>query len=94
MTVAQRATVTACLLQALDVRCLGALRPLGDLEAHPLVLLEAPVSTRRDGREVREHVRATVIRSDEAKTFFRVEPLNGTLRHAFSFERTHRAHTA
>src|ERR1022692_3313030 len=62
--------------------CLS-LRPavaLRDLEFDPLAFFEAAVAIRLDGREVHEHVPATVDR-DEAVALVRVEPFDGALSH-------------
>src|SRR5438067_6954112 len=67
----------------LDLLRLGALGALGDLETHPLVLIQRTVSAGLDRRVVDEHVRATTVGRDEPESLFRVEPLDGSLSHCF-----------
>src|SRR5437773_8813569 len=64
-----------------DLLRLGTLRALGDLEAHPLVLVQAAVSGGLDRGVVDEHIRAPAVRRDEPESLFRVEPLDGSLSH-------------
>src|SRR6266536_2177827 len=74
-----------------DVGRLRALLTLGDLELDPLVLVERPVAAGGDRRVVREHVGAAVVGRDEAEALVRVEPLDRTDSHVFSFARLCRA---
>src|SRR5262249_52671514 len=65
-----------------DVLGLRTLRPLGDLELDPLVLVEAPVATHRDRGEVGEHVVTATVRRDEPVPLLSVEPFDRTLHHS------------
>jgi len=71
-------------LDRADVLCLRALLTLGDVELHPLVLIEAAVAVGCDGRVVDEYVRAAAVLGDEAEALLGVEPLNCALRHVRS----------
>src|SRR4051812_12046292 len=68
-----------------DIRRLRALRALGDVELHPLVLLETAEAARGDRREVGEDVGAAAVLADEAEALVAVEPLHGTCSHVCSF---------
>lgn len=60
---------------------LGRLRSLGavfDFKVHGLTLGQGAEAAALDRGEMDEYVLATVIRSDEAKTFGFVKPLNST----------------
>jgi len=57
---------TLCGLERTDVLGLGTLRTLSDLELNLLVLVERAVAARRDGRVVRENVRAARVTRDDA----------------------------
>src|SRR6186713_1402643 len=61
-----------------DVRRLGALGALDDLELHPLTLGQRLVALHRDRGEVDEDVLATLT-LDEPVTLFVREPLDGAL---------------
>src|SRR5437764_7439091 len=63
-----------------NVRGLGALLPLRDLEFDLLVFLEVPVARALDGRVVHEHVRSTLL-GDEAVALLGAEPLHGASCH-------------
>src|SRR5580704_15068262 len=63
-----------------DVGGLRALRALGHLELHVLVLLEAAEAVTIDHGVVHEDVRS-VGAGDKAVALLRVEPLDGSLRH-------------
>src|SRR5689334_15208807 len=65
-----------------DVLRLRALRALGDLELHALVLVQRAVALGLDGRVVHEDVGAAAVLSDEAEALLSVEPLHRTLCHA------------
>src|SRR5919107_5390047 len=67
-----------------DVLRLRALRALGDLELHALVLVQRAVALGLDGRVVHEDVGAAAVLSDEAEALLSVEPLHRTLCHAVS----------
>src|SRR3954469_18752046 len=64
-----------------NVRGLRALLPLGNLELHPLVLLQAAVARHLDSGEVGEDVGAAVVRGDEPEALVRVEPLHNAGNH-------------
>src|SRR5439155_24957443 len=64
-----------------DVRGLGALLALGEVELDLLVLLQVPVARARDGAEMHEHVGAAVVLGDEAEPLLGVEPLHGACAH-------------
>src|SRR5215470_13041953 len=59
---------------------LQALRPLHDLELHPVAFRERPESLHLDGSVVDEDVLAAFLR-DEAEPLAVVEPLHRALRH-------------
>src|SRR6185312_17475073 len=61
-----------------DVRGLGTLRALDDLELHTLTLGQRLVAVHRDRREVDEHVVSTLT-LDEPVTLLVREPLDGAL---------------
>src|SRR5690606_25146117 len=63
-------------LQNLDLRRLRTLRAHRRHEADALILFQRLEAIGLDFREVREQILAARFRSDEAITFFRVEPLN------------------
>lgn len=88
---AQRASLTSgerVALERADVLSLGTLGALGDLELHLLVLVERLVAARRDRGVVSEHIRGSVVGSDEAEALFSVEPLDGACCHdEISFKR-------
>src|SRR6185369_3816353 len=63
-----------------DALSLRALLTGRDLELDPLTVAERLVAIHGDGREVHEHVLATVY-GDEAVTFFTVEPLHRAFNH-------------
>src|SRR5512138_2575674 len=73
----------AALSQRANILGLRPLGPLGDVELHPLVLLEGAVTRGHDRREVRKHVLAAVILGDEAESLVPVEPFDGTGGHDF-----------
>jgi hypothetical protein len=65
----------------LDVGSLLAFRALRDFELDFLTFFEGLKTVHVDCGEVCEQILAAVIRSDEAKTFGIVEPLNSTSCH-------------
>src|SRR3984957_1032670 len=65
-------------LQRLDVSRLQTLGALLRFEAHLLVFSQRLEAVAADFREVSEQVVAALVRSNEAKAFAVVEPLNGT----------------
>ena len=69
-------------LDRADVLGLRALLALRDVELDPLVLVQAAVTIRLDGREVDENVLASAVDTDEPEALVRVELLNCSLRHA------------
>src|SRR5439155_22514078 len=69
-------------LDCLDVRGLGALGPLYDLELHALALGQRLVAVHRDRREVDEDVLATLTLDEPVALLIR-EPLHGALRQTF-----------
>src|SRR5699024_3695478 len=69
--------------ESADAGGLRTLRALRHLELHPLVLLQRAVAVCLDGRVVREHVRAAVLRGDESKALVGVEPLHSSGGHGF-----------
>src|SRR5687767_3711015 len=71
----------------MDVRRLRTLGTLGDVEAHPLVLIEAAVAVGGDGREVREHIRTAPVWRNEAESLFSVEPFDSADSHDHSLAR-------
>src|ERR671923_487256 len=71
----------ASLRDDLDVRGLGALRPLARLELHLRALGQRLEALAGDLREVDEHVLAAALRLDEAVALRVVEPLDGSGRH-------------
>jgi len=71
-------------LRCLDIGSLLALGTLNDVEGDLLAFLEGFETAHVDCGEVREQVFATIIRSDEAKTFCIVEPLYSTVCHVTS----------
>src|SRR4051794_23453371 len=81
---ADRGSRTAVLLERTDVLRLRALLALGDVELHPLVLVQAAVAVCLDRRVVDEDVSAATVRGDEAEALFAVEPLHAALRHSLS----------
>ena len=74
------------LLHALDVGSLLAFRALRDCELDFLTFFEGLKTGHIDCGEVREQILAAVIRSDEAKTFGIIEPLNSTSCHKRNFQ--------
>ena len=52
-----------------------------ELEAHALAFVEAGEASTLDSRDVDEHVRAAMLRLDEAEAFLLVEPFNSTGSH-------------
>src|SRR5690606_40467946 len=74
---------TAPQRSACDFDVLGAwaLRPLPDLERHPLVFLQRLVTFAADFRVMREKVFTAVIGSNEPVTLFGVEPLDDACCH-------------
>jgi hypothetical protein len=62
-------------LQRLDIRCLLALRPMLDLEGHPLAFLQRFEAFFLNFREVRKEVLPAVVRRDEPEALCIVEPL-------------------
>ena len=70
-------------LGGLDVGSLLALRTLGHVEGHTLSFFQGLETVHVDRGEMREQIFTTVIRSDEAKTFSVVEPLDGTSCHMY-----------
>ena len=70
-------------LGSLDVGSLLALRTLGHVEGHTLSFFQGLETVHVDRGEMREQIFTTVIRSDEAKTFSVVEPLDGTSCHMY-----------
>src|SRR5207248_5481473 len=69
-------------LDRLDVRGLGALGALDDLELHALALGQRLVAVHLDRREVDEDVLATLALDEPVALLIR-EPLHGALRQAF-----------
>src|SRR3954467_13496629 len=67
-----------------NVRRLGALLALGDVELHTLVLVQRAVAVGLDGGEVDEDVGSAAVRRDEAEALLAVEPLHGALCHVLS----------
>ena len=68
-------------LAGLDVGSLLAFRALRDFELHFLTFFQGLEAVHVDCGEVCEQILTAVIRSDEAKTFGVIEPLNGTSCH-------------
>jgi len=58
---------------------------LGDVELDPVALVQAFEAVGLDGREVHEHVLASVL-GDKSKTLLVLEPLHGTLSHSSNLE--------
>ena len=79
------------LLHALDVGSLLAFRALRDFELDFLTFFEGLKTVHIDCGEVSEQILAAVIRSDEAKAFGIIEPLNSTSCHkrTFKFNKSH-----
>jgi hypothetical protein len=75
-----------------DVLGLRALLALGDIELDPLVLIEAAVARRVDGRVVDENVGTAAIWGDETETLLAVEPLHAALSHSLLPGKTVSAH--
>src|SRR5579871_962945 len=71
-------------LERLNVLCLPALGSLDDIELHGLAFLEAAEAVGLDGREVHEHILAT-LPGDKAIAFCVIEPLHCTLFHCVAF---------
>jgi len=63
------------------VRCLWALLARCDIELDLLSLIEVLETVTRDGAEMHEDIRASVIGSDETEALFRAEPLDYTSCH-------------
>src|SRR6266540_1742193 len=66
-----------------DVRRLGTLRSLGDVELDLLVLVQVLVALARDRAEVHEHVGAVLL-GDEAEPLLGAEPLHSSSCHCNS----------
>src|SRR5919204_6845052 len=64
-----------------DVRGLRALLALPQVVLDLLGLIEVAVPISGDRAEVHEHICAAVVRSDEAETLLRAEPLHGSCCH-------------
>ncbi len=75
----------ACVSGILDVGSLLAFRALRDFELYFLTFFEGLETVHVDCGEVREQILAAVIRSDEAKAFGIIEPLNSTCCHKKNF---------
>lgn len=73
-------------LSGLDVGSLLAFRALRDFELNFLTFFEGLKTVHVDCGEVSEQIFAAVIRSDEAKTFGIIEPLNSTCCHKKNFQ--------
>ncbi len=67
--------------QSLDIRGLLALRTLLHLEAHSLIFLQRFEAAALNLRIMREQVVSALVRRDETKTFYVVEPLHCTCLH-------------
>src|SRR5208337_5106406 len=67
-----------------EVACARLARPLvcDDVEVHLLTLVQIIHPSALDGADVDEHVRAAVVRLNEAKALLGVEPLNGSGLHS------------
>lgn len=78
-------------LQTLDVGSLLAFRALRDFELDFLTFFEGLKTVHVDRGEVSKQILAAVIRSDEAKAFGIIEPLNSTSCHkrTFKFNKSH-----
>jgi hypothetical protein len=74
-------------LSRLDVGSLLAFRALRDFELNFLTFFEGLETVHVDCGEVCEQVLAAIIRSDEAKAFGVIEPLNGTSCHKKTFNK-------
>src|SRR5450830_161516 len=70
----------------LDVGSLLAFRALRDFELHLLTFFQGLEAVHVDCGEMREQILTAIIRSDEAKTFGVIEPLNGTCCHKKNFQ--------
>ena len=68
-------------LVGLDVGSLLAFRALSNFELHFLTFFQGLEAVHVNRGEVCEQILTAVIRSDEAKTFGVIEPLNGTSCH-------------
>ena len=78
-----REAASAARLEGLDLRrghLAGALVLL-ELEAHALAFVEAGESCTLDSRDVNEHIRAALLRLDEAVALLLVEPFDSTGSH-------------
>jgi hypothetical protein len=73
-------------LSRLDVGSLLAFRALRDFELNFLTFFEGLKTVHVDCGEVSEQIFTAVIRSDEAKTFGIIEPLNSTCCHKKNFQ--------
>jgi hypothetical protein len=71
---------------SLDVRSLLAFWALRDVEIHFLTFFESLEATHVDCGKVCKQIFAAVIRSNKAKTFGIIEPLNGTSCHKSVFQ--------
>jgi hypothetical protein len=71
---------------ARDIGSLLAFRALRDFELDFLTFFEGLETVHIDCGEVREQILTAVIRSDEAKTFGIIEPLNSTCCHKITFD--------
>ena len=78
-------------LRTLDIGSLLAFRALRDFELDFLTFFEGLKTVHVDRGEVSEQILAAVIRSDEAKAFGIIEPLNSTSCHkrTFKFNKSH-----
>ena len=65
-------------LQWSNIFSLWAFLTLGHFELNSLAFSQGLEAITRDLTEVRKHVRAAIILSDETKTFLVIEPLNST----------------
>ena len=72
---------SCCELHRLDVGSLLAFRALGDFELNFLTFFQGLEAVHVNRGEVCEQILTAIIRSDEAKTFGVIEPLNGTSCH-------------
>jgi hypothetical protein len=79
-------------LRALDIGSLLAFRALRDFELDFLTFFEGLKTGHVDCGEVCEQILTAVIRSDEAKAFGIIEPLNGTSCHIRKLSDKNKSH--
>lgn len=73
-------------LRILDIRCLLAFGPLGDLETDFLSFLQSLEAFHRNRREMRKQIFTATIRSDKSESLAVIEPLYSTSLHDMSFK--------